>query len=192
MIAFAVLLAAQIAVFPPLEEPAVPPEGPPPPHAPNLGVATVDPGARAPDARDLLIGCDDPVFTECFKKWRPPPPPPPPPVPEPPSASAPPTPPPPAADPAKSPEKPPADKPPEKPPAADKPPEKPEEPGFGKGSPPAPNPTADKATYDELVKAIHDMGLDGKVLLPEPPKGGNATMELNPGAAGGAAGRKKP
>lgn len=173
MFVIAALLALRVAVFPPLEEPSVPPEGPPPPRAPDLGAASTDPEHLAPDPLGLLTSCDDPVFTECFKKWRPPPPPPepekPPPVeanPETGGASAPPAP---------RPEAPP-------PPDAPKPPEKPPEPGFGTGSPPPPNPTADKATYDALVDAIRESGLEGKVLLPEPPKDGNTTLELAPGA----------
>jgi len=173
MIALAVLLALRIAVFPPLEEPAVPPEGQPPPRAPNLGVAAPDPKHLAPDPHGLLTSCDNPVFTECFKNWRPPPPPPepekPPPGemksgPEGGGASA------------------PGPKPPAPPPDAANPPAKPPEPGFGTGSPPPPNPTADKATYDALVDAIRESGLEGKVLLPEPPKDGNTTLELAPGA----------
>ncbi|WP_051340568.1 hypothetical protein [Azospirillum halopraeferens] len=131
-----------------------PPEAPLPPPPPRLPVAPPTPVVLAPDARDLLGACREPTFTDCFRLWEPPPPPPPPP---PPAAAAPPAP---------------------------GTPRQPAEPGgLTGGTPPAPDPAADRATYDALVRAIRDAGLDGKILLPEPPADGNALMKLNPSAS---------
>lgn len=137
------------------QEVEVPPEDPLPPPPPELAVAPVQPVVVAPDARDLLIQCADPTFTDCFRNWRPPPPPPPPP-------------------PAKDGKRDTAAAPPDP-----NTPVKPAEPG---GADPAPKPpvpdaatqaakdAADRATYEALVRAVKETGLEGKIVLPEPPK----------------------
>ncbi len=50
------------------------------------------------------------------------------------------------------------------------------------GPAPKPNPQADQASYDALLKALGDSGIEGggKVLLGNPPQDGSATLELKP------------
>ena len=48
------------------------------------------------------------------------------------------------------------------------------------GPPPTPQPDADQATYDALVKAMKEAGLEGKLPMPDPPKDGSTTMQLGP------------
>lgn len=138
-------------------DPAEPPEPPLPKPPPELPLAPVGPVVTAPDPHELLKACKEASFTDCFRVWQPPPPPP-----EPEKKEA------------KSP-------PPPAGPADPKAPREPAQPGaLTGGKPPAPNPEADQATYEALVKAIKDAGLDGKVRLPDPPKDGSATMKLDP------------
>ncbi|WP_431856389.1 hypothetical protein [Azospirillum sp.] len=135
------------------------PEPPLPKAPPEMPLASAAPIVLGPDPRELLVEqCKDEDFVECFKKWRPPPPPAPPPEPEKKEAKA--------AEPPAPPD-----------------PNAPREPAVGGplvGPPPEPNPAADQATYDALVKAMKEAGLDGKVTLPGPPQDGSATMELAP------------
>lgn len=139
-----------------------PPEDPPPRPPPDLPLAPSQPVVRAPDARDLLTGCDQPLFTDCFRMWQPPSPPPPAPPPPrradtAPSAGAP-------------------------PPADPKSPIRPAQAGGASPSPPpAPDPAAaaaDRATYDALVRAVRDAGLEGRILMPDAPTDGSATLRL--------------
>lgn len=150
------LTAALCAAVPAFaQDPEVVPEDPLPPPPPELPIAPVGPVATAPDARDLLKECDEEAFTDCFRLWRPPPPP----EPEPPSS-----------EPAST---------------AGIPPGAPREPAVGGAAstpgPPPPAPTAeDQATYDALVRAMKETGLDGKILLPPPPLGGAAPPAAQP------------
>lgn len=112
----------------------------------------LEPVVLAPDARDLLKACTEPSFIDCFREWEPPPPPPEP------------------------------EKVPPPPPSPPKPgePRGPAEPGGATGGkPPPPQPEADLATYEALVRAIREVGLEGKVRLPDPPKEGSTTMTLD-------------
>lgn len=138
------------------------PEPPLPKAPPEMPVAPSGPLVVGPDARELLVEqCKEENFVECFRKWRPPPPPAPPPEPEKKEAKA--------------------DEPP--PPASPPDPNAPRDPAVGGplvGPPPTPNPEADQATYDALVKAMKEAGLEGKVPIPGPPQDGSTTMELAP------------
>lgn len=150
-----------LPILPPgyVEEPDNPPEDPLPPPPRELPVAPSGPVVAAPDPADLLKACREQAFTDCFRLWQPPPPPPPPPEPEP-KAEA-------KANP---------------PPAGPPDPKAPREPAKGgplTGPPPAPQPEADKQTFDALVKALKDSGLDGKVMVGDPPKDGSATLKLD-------------
>lgn len=132
------------------EEQAPEPFLPRPPQP--LAVVPLGPVVQAPDARDLLKSCTQPSFIDCFREWQPPPPPPEP------------------------------EKLPPPPPSPPKPgePRGPAEPGGATGGkPPPPNPEADLATYDALVRAIREVGLEGKVNVPTPPKQGSTTMTLD-------------
>ncbi len=133
----------------------VAPEDPLPPLPPVLPMAPVEPVFVAPDARKLLEECEAEVFTDCFRLWQPPKPP------EPPQREA-------------------RERPPQFGPPDPSLPRKPAPEGPLEGPPPPRNPAADKATYDELLKAIEEQGLQGKILLPDPPKDGSAIMKLNP------------
>lgn len=148
-------VAAADPVLPPgyVEEPEVPPEDPLPPMPDDFPPAPVGPVVTAPDARELLKECKEASFTDCFRLWRPPPPPP-----EEETKEA-----------RQSP----------LPFDVKIPPRKPD-PGPLVGTPPAPNPAADQATYESLVKALKETGLEGKVLIPEPPKDGSTILELDP------------
>ncbi|HYG85816.1 MAG TPA: hypothetical protein VD978_06125 [Azospirillum sp.] len=131
------------------------PEPPLPKPPAEMPLAPSGPVVLGPDARELLVEqCKDPDFVACFKTWRPPEPPP-------------------------EPEKKEAKTTP--PPAPD--PGAPRDPAVGGplvGPPPVPQPEADQASYDALVKVMREAGLEGKVMLPSPPKDGSTTMELSP------------
>lgn len=135
------------------------PEPPLPRPPPEMPLAPAGPVVTGPDAYELLVEqCKDEDFVACFKKWRPPPPPAPPPEPQKKEAKA-----------------------TEPPPPPD--PNAPRDPAVGGplvGSPPLPNPEADQATYEALVKAMKEAGLEGKVPMPSPPQDGSSTMELTP------------
>ncbi|WP_448204793.1 hypothetical protein [Azospirillum sp. sgz302134] len=138
-----------------VEEPEVPPEDKLPPMPEEFPPAPTTPVFTAPDARSLLAECKkDTSFTDCFRLWRPPPPPP------------------------KEEKKQAKQTPPL--PLDPKLPRKPAEGGPLTGPPTPPNPAADRATYDSLVKALQETGLEGKVLMTEPPKDGTTTMQLDP------------
>lgn len=148
-----------LAAWPALaqEEGDVPPEPPLPPTPPEMPLAPPGPMVTAPDAAALLKECKDADFIGCFRDWKPPPPPPEEPKKESAKAGEPPLPPDPKA------------------------PREPAVPGGNYGGvPPAPNPAADQATYEALVKALKESGLDGKVMLPTPPKDGSTTLQLEP------------
>lgn len=170
--AVAVVMAFGVPALaiPLLLDPEKPPEDPLPVPPPPLSVAPEGPVAKAPDARDLLTKCQkDASFTDCFHDWKPPAPPP--------SAPA-------TASTGDSPGAP-SPKPPEgtkgdAPKPEDKKPDKAEP--LKPVPPPQTDKAADQATYDALVKAIHENGLDGKVLLPDAPKEGSATMQVTPTA----------
>ena len=138
------------------------PEPPLPKPPAEMPLAPPGPVVVGPDARELLVEqCTDQDFVECFKKWRPPPPPPPPAEPEKKEAKA------------------------TEPPAPPAPPDPnaPRDPAVGGplvGPPPVPNPEADMATYEALVRAMKEAGLEGKVPMPNPPQDGSTTMELVP------------
>ncbi|NUB12126.1 hypothetical protein GAY28_05000 [Azospirillum brasilense] len=155
-LAFAGTAAAAERVLPPgfVEEPPVAPEDPLPPEPAEFPPAPFSPLVVAPDPKELLKACKEATFTDCFRLWRPPPPPP------------------------KAETREARDVP--QPPPDPNAPRKPPEPGPLSGTPPAPNPAADQATYDALVKALKDSGLDGKVMLPEPPKDGGTVLRLDP------------
>lgn len=152
VVLLAVALCAAAPAF--AQDPEVVPEDPLPPPPAQLPLAPVGPVATAPDARDLLKECGEESFTDCFRLWRPPPPP----EPEPPS--------PPAA-------------------TAGIPPGAPREPAVGSAAstpgPPPPGPTAeDQATYDALVRAVREAGLENRILLPPPPLGTDASPSATP------------
>lgn len=171
-----VTLCSSAYAVPLLLDPEKPPEDPLPAPPPPLGVATEGPSVKAPDARNLLTKCQkDESFTECFRDWQPPPPPPPPPE-SPATASTGDT----AGPPGGPKEKPPEGTKGDAPKPDDPKPDKAEP--TKPAPPPQPDKAADQATYDALVKAIHENGLDGKVLLPDPPKEGNTTMQVTPSA----------
>lgn len=134
----------------------VPPEPPLPPTPTEMPHAPVGPVVTAPDPAALLKECKDAAFIDCFREWKPPPPP------EEPKKEA-----------AKAGES--------SAPPGPKGPREPAQPGgtYG-GAPPAANPEADQATYEALVKALKDSGLQGKVMLPTPPKDGSTTLQLEP------------
>lgn len=148
--------AAAEPALPPgyVEEPENPPEDPLPPMPEDFPPAPIGPIVTAPDPRSLLKECKEPSFTDCFRLWRPPPPPP--------------------EDERKEARQAPLPLDPKKVPR------KPVEPGPLVGSPPAPNPAADQETYEALVKALKETGLQGKVLIPEPPRDGSTILELDP------------
>lgn len=118
--------------------------------------AAVQPEPIAPEAREILRTCRDPIFIDCFKDWRPdgprprragePPPP---------AQGAPPSPP------------PPDKKTVDKKPAPPKPPEKPAQ----------DKPDPDLPTYQALLRAIQEVGLQGALHLDGPPKDGAVTLE---------------
>ncbi len=155
-LAFAGTAAAVERVLPPgfVEEPPVAPEDPLPPEPAEFPPAPFSPLVVAPDPKELLKACKEATFTDGFRLWRPPPP-----TPKEEAREA-----------RDVPQAPPDPNAPRKPP----------EPGPLTGTPPAPNPAADQATYDALVKALKDSGLDGKVMLPEPPKDGGTVLRLDP------------
>lgn len=141
-----------------VEEPEVAPEDPLPPPPREFPILPDVPLIAAPDAVEVMKACPYPTFTDCFRLWQPPPP-----LPEPEkdTASA-----------------------PHRPPPFD--PKAPRDPALGGPVPPPPfdpekaaaSAAADKATYDALAKALKDSGLDGKVLLTNPPADG-ATLKLD-------------
>lgn len=110
----------------------------------------------APDAREVLRTCRDPIFIDCFKQWRPFTPAPPK-KPEPPEGATVPPPPPPAADAAK-PEK------PKPPPESDKPADE-------------SKPDPDMPAYEALLRAINELGLQDKLKLNGPPAQGAVTLQ---------------
>lgn len=134
------------------------PEPPLPKPPAEMPLASSGPVVQGPDPYELLVEqCKDQDFVTCFKTWRPPPPPPPPPEPEKKEART------------------------EPPGTPD--PKAPRDPAVGgplTGPPPTPQPAADQATYEALVKAMKEAGLEGKVPLPGPPQDGSTTMELSP------------
>jgi hypothetical protein len=152
---FLAIAAAAEPALPPgyVEEPETPPEDPLPKPPEEFPPAPVGPVVTAPDAHDLLKACKELTFTDCFRLWKPPPPPP-------------------------EEEKKEAKKVPL--PLDPKTPRKPAEGGPLTGPPPLPNPEADQATYNALVRALKETGLEGKVLMPEPPKDGSTTLQLDP------------
>ncbi|AWK88005.1 hypothetical protein DEW08_13100 [Azospirillum thermophilum] len=144
-----------------VEELENPPEDPLPPAPQDVPPAPAEPVVLAPDAVEILKDCKLPTFTDCFRTWRPPPPPP-------------------------EPEAPPETKeaktaPPPPPPGPPDPtaPREPAKGGPPPAPPPAPQPEADRATYDALARALKESGLDGKVLLGDPPSDGSATLRLD-------------
>lgn len=156
------LLASPAAAQPALppgyvEEPDVPPEDPLPSPPAELPLAPIGPVVTAPDARDLLRECKEASFTDCFRLWQPPAPPP---EPEKKEAKATPPPPPPPPDPNA--------------------PRQPAQGGPLSGPPPAPKPEADRATYEALVKALKESGLEGKIVMPPPPKDGGTVLQVDP------------
>lgn len=158
-LALVLLLAASPAFAQDVTDDAPEPPLPRPPA--EIPMAPPGPVVLGPDARELLVDqCKEQDFVECFKKWRPPAPPPPTPEPEKKEAKA-------------SASEPPA--PPD--------PNAPRDPAVGGplvGPPPTPQPEADQATYEALVKAMKEAGLEGKIGMPNPPQDGSATMELAP------------
>lgn len=151
------LLVAAPAFADDVADDAPEPPLPRPPAA--MPLAPPGPVVLGPDPHELLVEqCKDPDFVECFKNWRPPAPPPPPPEPEKKEAKA------------------------TEPPAPPDPnaPRDPAVVGPLVGPPPTPQPQADQATYEALVKAMREAGLEGKVGMPDPPQGGSSTMELAP------------
>lgn len=155
LLAFAGAAASAEPVLPPgfVEEPPTAPEDTLPPEPAEFPPAPFSPLVVAPDPRELLKACKEASFTDCFRLWRPPPPPP---------------------EETREARDGPA------PPIDPNAPRKPPEPGPLVGTPPAPNPAADQATYDALLKALKDSGLDGKVMLPDPPKDGGTVLRLDP------------
>jgi hypothetical protein len=137
------------------------PEPPLPRPPAEMPLAPPGPVVLGPDPHELLVEqCKDQDFVGCFKKWRPPAPPPEPEKPEPEKKEA---------------------KATEPPVPPD--PNAPRDPAVGGplvGPPPTPNPEADQATYEALVKAMKEAGLEGRVPMPNPPQGGSTTMELTP------------
>ncbi len=158
LLAFLLLPGTAAAVEPALppgyvEEVENPPEDPLPPPPAELPAAPVGPVVTAPDAQELLKACEQATFTDCFRLWRPPPPPP-------------------EEEPRQALQAP-------SPPA----PGEPRLPAVGGplvGTPPPPDAAADRATYDALLRALKETGLDGTILMPDPPKDGSATMQLDP------------
>lgn len=140
-----------------VEEPDVPPEDPLPEPPAELPLAPIGPVVTAPDARDLLKACKEVSFTDCFRLWQPPPPPP-------------------------GPERKEAKAPPPPPPADPNAPRQPARGGPLSGPPPAPNPASERATYDALVKALKESGLEGTIVMPPPPKDGGTILEVDPRA----------
>lgn len=137
-----------------VEEVETPPEDPLPPVPEEFPLAPLGPVVTAPDPHTLLKECKESTFTDCFRLWQPPPPPP-------------------------EEEKKEARQTPPSPPD----PKEPRQPAVGgplTGPPPAPNPEADQATYEALVRAMKETGLDQKILVPEPPKDGSTTLQLDP------------
>lgn len=147
--------AAADPVLPPgyVEEPEVAPEDPLPPMPDEFPPAPVGPVMTAPDAHGLLKACKEATFTDCFRLWRPPPLPP--------------------EDETREARQAPL-------PFDARIPRRKPEPGPLVGTPPAPDPAADQATYEALVRALKETGLEGKVLIPEPPKEGSTILELDP------------
>lgn len=132
-----------------------PPEDPLPLPPPPPTYAPASPVVMAPDVPDLLRDCAaETTFIDCIRQWQPPPPPPPP-----------------APRPARTP-----------PPAPADAPRAPAEPGAASTTPPPrpPEPQADRATYEALVNAVREAGLEGKILLPDPPTDGNTVLKLDP------------
>ncbi|HEY0836482.1 MAG TPA: hypothetical protein VGE72_21415 [Azospirillum sp.] len=153
----AILLLVTVPALAQEDASDAPPEPPLPPTPTELPYAPVGPVVTAPDPAGLLKECKEAEFIDCFRGWKPPPPPPP-------------------EDPKKEAAK--ADGPPL--PPDPKAPREPAQPGGNYGGvPPAPNPEADQATYEALVKALKDSGLQDKVKLP-PPKDGSTTIQLEP------------
>jgi hypothetical protein len=144
-------VAVELAL-PPLNErlPVLPPE---------IRAAPEKPVVEAPDARGLLESCKEPVFTDCFRLWRPP-------VPDPPA--------PPGS--AKGPgggkggDTPPGSAPP----GGDPPPPPPPY------VPPPPRPDLDEADYNALLKAMKEAGVDQKSVVVTPPKDGSSVITLEP------------
>ena len=109
----------------------------------------------APEAREVLRACRDPIFIDCFKTWRPEEVRPRPPAPQPPPA------------PPRAPAPPPDDKKAEiKKPPPPRVPEKPKD-----------MPDPDLPTFNALLRAIQDLGLQGSLHLSGPPKNGSVTLE---------------
>jgi len=155
LVLFLAVTAVAEPTLPPgyVEEPEVPPEDPLPPPPAEFPMAPLGPVVNAPDPHTLLKECKESTFTDCFRLWQPPPPPP-------------------------EEEKKEARQSPSPPD-----PSQPRQPAVGgplTGPPPAPNPEADQATYEALVKALKETGVDKNILMLEPPKDGSATLQIDP------------
>jgi len=157
---------APVLAVPLILDPDPPPETPLPEPPPPLAPAPAKPKVAAPDARALLEACPSNDFVECFRDWKPPAPPPPPPA----TASA-------APEKGGQPHKTNMKEAEKDKPAGDasgpkKPPPLP--------SPPPINQAADVATYEALLKAVQEMGLEKHIILPDPPKEGKTIMRVSP------------
>jgi len=155
---------------------------------------TFEPGAsryrpprpqKAPEPREIVRGCNEYYFVDCFRQWQPPEP----------EAEAEETPPPPRVRPAGLPSQP-GSRPERAPDDVDPamPPEPPPEtalPDTPPSLPPGPNP-ADVATYEALVKAIGELGVKDRVRLGPPPTDDSVDLSIDPGrkpAGKGAVGK---
>lgn len=114
------------------------------------------PTPEGPEARDVVKGCREKLFVDCFRLWQPPEPPEPPPEP--------------------------LDPPPPPPPGNNRPPDSMESPsGGGTDMPPLLPPTPpnpDQATYEALMKAIDELGLKNRLLLGPLPEAEGVTIPL--------------
>jgi len=151
---------------------------PPPPPPPADPVA--------PEAREVLRTCREPIFIDCFREWRPgmekPRPPPvqqgprlPPPRAQTPPAGED------KADAAKPEDKKPAEKKAPDAAAADK---KPPEPKPAAQPPPEPKPDPDLPIYEALLRAIREQGLQDRLHLGGPPRDGAVNLEIAPPKGG--------
>ena len=124
-----------------VEELDVPPEEPLPPEPQELPVAPIGPVVTAPDAHGVVTSCEEAAFTDCFRLWRPP---------VPPTEKA-------KAD-ARN--------------AAAAASRQLAVGGALDALPPSALPSAavqaDQATYEALMRALKDTGLEGKILVSDP------------------------
>ncbi len=152
LLAAALPARAERALPPPglVEELETLPEDPLPPEPEELPEAPIGPLVTAPDANGLLTECKQDYFTDCYRMWEPPAPPP-------------------------EPEKAKGTGAPSAPdPAA---PLQPARGGPLDAPPPGPTPAqaaADRATYEALMQALKATGLEGKILVSDPPKAAEA------------------